>query len=200
MNEVIKVILFDLGGVLIELGDSPFPKEWLLPGQHFDLSDWFKSDTALMFERGLVPSAQFAKEIKNDLGLQVTTDEIINQFTMWPIGPYAGVRELLKSLSQKYTLAVLTNTNELHWPRIVNEFGLKPYCEHIFASHIMRLAKPDAVTFEHVTNAMNVAPENVLFFDDNALNVNAAKKVGIHSYLVKGKDELHRKLSELGLL
>jgi glucose-1-phosphatase len=200
LNKYIEVILFDLGGVLIELGESPFPQEWLTLGQNFKLSDWFKSDTALLFERGQIPSANFANEIKNDLGLQVTTEDIISHFTMWPIGPYPGVSELLQALSQKYTLAILTNTNELHWPRIMDEFELSRYCEHIFASHIINFAKPDIAAFEYVINEMNIAPENVVFFDDNSLNVNAANKMGMHSYAVKGKEELHRKVLELGLL
>ncbi len=200
MRRDIQIIMFDLGGVLVELGDSPFPECWLKQNKKFELSDWVKSDIALDFERGLIPPIKFAQAIKNDLELSATTGEIIEEFSKWPVGPYAIANELLNSLSQLYTLAILTNTNELHWPRIVGEFNLTQYCQHIFASHILNLAKPDLEVFEHVIRSMNVAPENVLFFDDNASNVNAAKSIGIQCHIVRGQEELQQKVVELKLL
>ena len=49
MNASIEVILFDLGGVLVELGESPVPSDWLPENDRFTLSDWFLSDTAISF-------------------------------------------------------------------------------------------------------------------------------------------------------
>jgi len=195
-----KVILFDLGGVLIELGESAFPAHWFESKRNFESLDWFKSETAQLFELGLISANEFAKAIKNDLAFSASADEICSEFTKWPIGPYEGTFDLLNALKEKYTLAALTNTNELHWPRIIGECGIPNYCEHIFASHILKLAKPDAAIYEYVLAALDVSAESVIFFDDNVTNVQAAQDLGIQGYLVKGHDELRNKILELGLL
>ena len=200
MGSDIQVVMFDLGGVLVELGDSPFPKAWFSHGHRFELSDWFKSDIALSFERGITTPIEFAQAIKNDLRLCASVEEIIEEFTKWPIGLYSGVSELLHSLSQSYTLAILTNTNQLHWPRIIGEFDLTSHCKHIFASHIMNVAKPEAAAFEYAIKSMNIPPGSMLFFDDNSENTTAAKELGIRAYTVKGQKELMHKVAELELL
>ena len=90
MNTSIKVILFDLGGVLIELGESPVPSEWLPKNTMFTLSDWFSSETAVSFEKGSITAQIFAETFKKDLNINVSPEEIIEHFTYWPIGLLAG--------------------------------------------------------------------------------------------------------------
>ena len=200
MKQDIQIILLDLGGVLIELGDSPFPREWLRHGESFELSDWFRSETALRFERGDISSIEFAQTMQSELNLSATVEDIVSEFTLWPQGFYPGIEELLDALSQSYSLAVLTNTNELHWPRIRDEFNLARHSNHIFASHLIKMAKPQVESFEYVLKSLNVAPRNVLFFDDNPLNTAAANQIGIQAHTVYGQGALRQKVKALGLL
>ena len=113
---------------------------------------------------------------------------------------YPKAHEILSTLGERHTLAVLSNTNELHWPRIIEEFKIDQYSKHIFASHLLRVAKPEKEAFLVVLENMDVQAESVIFFDDNASNVAAAGVLGIASYLVKGIDELEDKLIDLQLL
>lgn len=195
-----RVLLFDLGGVLIQLGEYPFPPHWMGIDQNFRLPDWFKSDVAQQFERGEINASHFALAMKEDLNLSVSAEEICLEFLKWPQGPYDGTYELLKALKEKHRLTVLTNTNELHWPRIVEEFAIPNFCSDIFASHILGMAKPDPSIYEHVLSKLRVPAETVVFFDDNLSNVEAAEKLGLQSYLVKGHQELLQKIQMLGLL
>ena len=71
----IKLILLDLGGVLVELGDSLFPEQWLQ--QDFRLSEWFNSDIARDFERGFISSEQFVSSLKTQLSIPASEDEIL---------------------------------------------------------------------------------------------------------------------------
>jgi len=100
MNKQIEVILFDLGGVLVELGPSPFPSEWLPEHEDFNLSDWAKSETALAFERGNISAESFASTMKHQLGIKADMDEIIANFTKWPVGLYPGAHEILVNLKK----------------------------------------------------------------------------------------------------
>jgi putative hydrolase of the HAD superfamily len=198
MKPAFEVILFDLGGVLVELGEGPFPSDWLPNDTQFDLSDWFSSETAILFEKGLVSPQQFAETLKKDLKIAASPESIIQHFTNWPIGLFPGVHELLKSIENKFRLAILSNTNELHWPRITIEFEISNYFEQIFASHRLQKAKPDLEIFEHVVSELKVEPSKILFLDDNRNNVTASKKLGIHGFHANGIKQVQQTLSDVG--
>ena len=195
----IEVILFDLGGVLVELGESPIPPAWLPENNSFTLSDWFLSETAVSFEKGSITADIFAETLRNDLKIDANPELIIEHFSQWPIGLFPGAKDLLKSLQPKYRLAVLTNTNELHWPRIVEEFRLPEYFECIFASHLLNKVKPESVIFQHVIDELQVAPASILFLDDNLKNVEASRKLGIQSLQVSGIEQARQGLAALGI-
>ena len=95
MTNPFDVILFDLGGVLVELGPSPLPRSLLPVDLEFTLADWFHSETALAFEKGLISRQEFADRLIEDLGLQCGREQVMDAFAAWPIGLYAGASELL---------------------------------------------------------------------------------------------------------
>ncbi len=194
-----KVILFDLGGVLVELGDSPISSEWLTAKTTFNLNDWFNSETAVLFEKGLIAPHEFIAHFKSDLNIQASSSAILSHFTKWPIGLYPDVNNLLLKLKEKYILGILSNTNEIHWPRIIDEFSIPKYFDHLFASHLLNMAKPDLCIFQHVIAELRVNPEEILFFDDNFKNVEASKQLGINSVHVAGLQELLNSLKEQGI-
>lgn len=190
----IDVILFDLGGVLLELGPSPVPEKALTDGQQFELGHWFRSETAIAFETGRIGASQFARELIDGLGLKCSEPELVDFFTAWPRGLFPGAIELLDDLRGRYRLALLTNTNELHWPRFVDEFDLPQRFDAVFASHLLGLAKPGREIFLRVSQSLGAAPESILFLDDHVENVNAAAALGFQARLVRGFDELEQTL------
>ena len=200
MNPAIEAIVFDLGGVLIELDDGPVPMEWLPGDSRFDLADWFTSETAKSFEKGLINAQTFAEKLKIDLKIEASPEEIIRHFTDWPKGPFAGSHDILKSVGNKFRLAILSNTNELHWPRITGEFGICSYFERIFASHELKMAKPELDIFEYVINELNVRPGEIFFLDDNQNNIEASRRLGIRGVHVSGINQVHRALFEAGAI
>lgn len=200
MTGKFEVILFDLGGVLVELKASPFPEDWFPEDGFFELAQWSKSATALAFERGEISAEKFARELGSELGLTATTEEILREFTAWPIGLLPDAHELLVQLGATHRLAALTNTNELHWPRITREFNLPQYFTEIYASHRIQSAKPHRDAFRHVVKDLGLAPTEILFFDDNPYNVTAAAGIGITSRQACSPGDVRRHLAELGLI
>ena len=164
MNSSIEVILFDLGGVIVELAEQPFPAKWLSEKNQLVFSDWMFSQTALSFERGLISDEQFIKAMINELGINASTQSVRKQFIEWPTRVYPGIKQLLAALSVEYRLCVLSNSNELHWHRITEEFGISEFFEKMFSSHLLNMVKPEATTFEHVIKEVGVKPRGILFF------------------------------------
>lgn len=194
-------LLFDLGGVLIELTGSSRLLEW---ATHIQSTEelwqlWLTSPGVRLFETGRCTPEHFAKAIKEELRLEVSVEQFLTEFTGWPTQPYPGSRELLQTLSTRYRLGCLANTNVLHWKRISEEMGLLDLFHTPLASHQIGVLKPDQEAFLYAAEKMQATPERILFLDDNLLNVQAAQAVGMSAYRVQGLTETLAKLRELGV-
>jgi putative hydrolase of the HAD superfamily len=107
---------------------------------------------------------------------------------------------MLARIPSSYQRAVLSNSNALHWPRVQNEMQLGAAFDSHFVSHLTGRIKPDAAAFEHVVESLRCRPASVLFLDDNLLNVDAAKRLGMQAVRVQGIDETQRVLIELKII
>jgi FMN phosphatase YigB (HAD superfamily) len=198
----IDAILFDLGGVLIELAGVEQMLAWCpdVPGIDALWQRWLRSPAVRRYETGATTRAGFAGEIIDEFGLPVDADAFLQAFAYWPRTLFPGATTLLSSLSPRYRLASVSNTNEFHWERFQREWSLDTFFHHNFPSHQVGKLKPDADYFHHVIEALGVAPEHVLFVDDNALNVEAAARLGIVACRVVGVDGAREALASLRLI
>jgi len=194
------VLLFDLGGVLIDFAGfaelSP-----LLPGKpdrREVRSRWIESESVQRFERGGITPLEFALGVIADLELAYSPDNFIAAFVGWARGPYPGARSLLSQLHRTHRLACLSNSNELHTP--LHRRSMEPLIDRYYFSDELGHVKPDREIFEHVIRDLNVPPQRIAFFDDTPVNVRAGKDAGLNAYEVDGIDALSAQLRCLGLL
>jgi len=201
-NAAFDVLLFDLGGVLIELAGVDRMLE--LCNHTFSVEElwarWLASEGVRRFETGRAGPDEFGAAMLAEFGLPIAAAQFLEEFTVWPRSVFPGSFELLEQLSASYRLACLSNTNALHWPRVCDELGLARYFEASFASHLLGMLKPDAEIFQHVIARLGVAPERILFLDDNRLNVEAAQSAGMVARRVAGIGEVRAALLEMGVL
>jgi len=198
----IDVVLFDLGGVLIELAGVGKMLEWA-PG--LGSTDelwrrWLHSEAVRRFETGRSGRDEFAAALVAEFALPVSHGEFIEAFTWWPRSVFPGALELLGRMRGRYTIASVSNTNEIHWDRFANAWSLADAFHHNFPSHLVGKLKPDAEYFEHVLAELGVPARRVLFIDDNAINVDAAARLGMVTRRVAGVDGAAAAFDELGLL
>ena len=197
-----RVLLFDVGGVLVELSGVETMLEWL--GGRISRDElwrrWLQSKPVRDFETGRIGPDEFAAGVTTEFRLPVDPQQFLTSFTGWVTGLYPGTLEMLAQIPRSYERAVLSNSNSLHWTRVTSDLQLGPAFEHHFVSHLTGRIKPDADAFEHVLQSMNWKPEQVLFLDDNTLNVDAAKRLGMQAVRVLGIDETKRVLIERGIL
>ena len=198
-----QVILFDLGGVLVDVESvaalqrllgRPLPQEevwqrWLTA------SAWVST-----FESGQCTPEAFAAGIVAEWGLTVTAEAFLDDFRYWPKRLFPGVREMLALLAPHYTLACLSNTNSVHWPHMRDTLGLSGLLHRYYLSHEIGHLKPAHAAFGHVLADLGCAPHGVVFLDDNQLNVDAALAVGLQAYRTVGIAEVQAALRSLGLL
>lgn len=181
----ISTIVFDLGGVLIELGSMTE----MLSGSrlnHADLwSRWLTSPTVRTYESGQCDTTTFAHAMLDEFEIDASPDEFIARFEAWPIGGYTGAASLLEALGKQYHLVCLSNTNELHWQKFISEMDWFSHFHVHLPSHQTGRLKPDADVYEHMLHTLDVSPDRVVFLDDNEVNVKGAIGCGLHASQVK---------------
>ncbi len=196
------VVLFDLGGVLVPVKGVESMQRW----SNGALSEknmwhrWLWSPAVRRFESGQSDRHEFASEVVQEFSLNVTPDIFLQDFSGWVMQAFTQTVPLLNALAGDYRLACLSNTNEVHWPRIEREMGFAHHFEHQFLSYKTGWLKPEVETFKRVTTALNCAPERILYLDDNQANVDSAQDAGMRAYLVKGGEQVSEKIRELALL
>ncbi|MEP7330350.1 MAG: HAD family phosphatase, partial [Betaproteobacteria bacterium] len=142
----VDVILFDLGGVLIELAGVEKMLEWSkgLAGTDDLWRRWLQSHAVRAFETGRIGTDEFAVRLIEEFGVPVAPAEFLHAFDGWPRALYPGAKELLAELAPHFELASVSNTNEMHWQRFTGEWTLDQSFHHNFPSHRVGKLKPDA--------------------------------------------------------
>ena len=201
MDKNIKNIVFDLGGVLVDLDfkgainglqQAGFAnvKEQL---QAFDRDGIFQK-----FELGEMTAEEFRTAIRENSTVELTDEEVDNLWNAMLLEIPREKLELILALRGKYMVYLLSNTNSIHWDYVCKNafnyrgFRVKDYFEETFLSYEMHLAKPDKAIFEKVLSDANLLPEETLFIDDSEANCKAAQEVGIHAHHYRIGDDLSK--------
>ena len=192
-----RVLLFDLGGVLVEASGQAALQS-LLP--HLDkteiLARWHASHAVGLFERGKITPEEFSAKFVSEWQIPLKPTEFLNAFASWVVGYYPGAKALLERLREKHTLACLSNTNAAHWARLPDVGTVFDVC---IASHLTGYMKPDRLAFKHAVETLRVPPEAIYFFDDLAANVEAARSMGIQAFQVRGVSQTEAALRSCGV-
>jgi glucose-1-phosphatase len=198
----IEVVVFDVGGVLVEMKGVPTMLTWL--GNRMNADEmwklWLSSPVVREFERGRATPDEFADQLIQELSLPVGKEEFLATFSSWLTGLYPGALEVVRAVPAKLTRVTLCNTSVLHWPRLMDEFELGPAFHHHFASHLTGRIKPDAAAFQLVLDTLGCRPSAVFFLDDNTINVDSARQMGMHARRVNGPVEAQQALVEAGII
>lgn len=191
------VLLFDLGGVLVQ--NTLFSQlKRLLRTERTEaelIEAWLADPIAREYELGRCSTEAFCGRIVEALGLTLGALEFLAVFKAGPQGFYPGAEKLLADLRQRHCVCCLSNSNEAHWTDAVTA----PF-DHAFSSHLIGRIKPDAEAFQYVVEAVGVEPGHVHFFDDAGVNVQAARDFGLNAHCTPGFEALQRRLSELRFL
>jgi putative hydrolase of the HAD superfamily len=192
-----RVILFDLGGVLIGTRGREVLRSLLPHLSEQDIAQrWNHSRAVNRFECGVIAPAQFAQEFIAEWELALDPTQFMESFATWVTGPFAGVTDLLRALRTQHLVACLSNNNAVHWERVSDVAAL---FERTFASHLIGHMKPHPEAYRHVLRELNVSADAVHFFDDLAPNVAVARDVGMNAYQVAGVEEVRAVLRAQGL-
>ncbi len=200
ISSQIKTLIFDLGNVIIDI-DIPGADQRLkaLSGISFLEPEDDDLKVFLNYECGFISEDQFLNHFIRKTKGRVEAYEVLHCWNSMLGEIPVGRMELLSSLADHYRLIVLSNTNRSHidWLNryLGHHYGI-PGLDHIvhtaYYSHELGCRKPDGEIYEFVLAREGILPQATLFFDDLPQNVEAAKELGIGSFLVTpGSDIVH---------
>lgn len=201
MAERIDLVLFDLGGVLIDVPGVQAMLELTGMASEDDLwRRWLTCPWVRRFESGCCSEAEFADGVVTDWQLDLSPAVFLEAFRDWPNGPLPGAEQLVTDTKARVTTGCFSNTNALHWDEHISTWPLLDLFDHSFLSFEMGMLKPDVAAFTQVAASLPVPAERVLFLDDNALNVAGAAAAGFATARAVGVDEARERLAEAGVL
>lgn len=196
--------LFDLGNTVIKLG-----YERVLAGICRDASISRDELVDLLedaggyrdMERGAVTFWEFYEFLTERADYRGSIRDLHTIWSDFFDGPVAGIEEVLDRVREKYRVAFLSNSNEIHSEVIPRVFAaLFRSDDRFIFSHRFRVAKPDPEIFRRALEVIGALPQHAVFIDDLAENVIAARGVGMKAYQFHDSRTLLRELERDGLL
>jgi glucose-1-phosphatase len=187
----IKNLIFDLGGVIIDLDVSRTHQKFaqLARSTAKDLKEKTSAEPFFNeYEKGLLSDDQFRASLRSFLNCLATDSEIDEAWNAMLITIAAEKYALLQTLKNNYRVILLSNTNNIHLKdvnRIVNEDTGRPSLDYFFHktyySHLIKMRKPEPEIFKHVLMENNLIESETLFLDDNLENIQSAGALGIQT-------------------
>ena len=188
----IKNILFDLGGVLYHIDYNLTKKAFEKLGVN-DFNTYYsqqqQNELFDNLETGKISSKEFISKMLEILPGS-SEEDVVDAWNALLIGFTKENINLLKYLSGKYKLYLLSNTNAIHIEKINNDlqdlFGytaLNEFFIKTYLSHEIGRRKPDIETFEWLLKDAGIKAEETLFIEDSVQHIESAKKTGIKTVM-----------------
>lgn len=193
-----KAVVFDMGGVIVKL-DPQLCIANFKEKAGFDLIEdyldrYHQKGFISDFEEGVIDEDGFYEECLRRSRPGTTRETIHECLCSLLCGIYEETVELIKELSGKYDLYILSNNNPITCAKfrgMLARMGVdnEKVFKKEFYSYKMRLLKPGHEIYDEVIKETGVKPEEMLFIDDYKPNVEGARAVGIPTiWLEQGTD------------
>lgn len=195
----VSTIVFDLGGVLVNLDKPRCVANFEKIGIHVmeDLLSLTHQRGFIMdFELGLISDAEFRNKLRSYSEIKPTDEQINQAWNSFLVDIPNEKLALLKKLKGKFKILMLSNTNVLSFNYTVdtmfqaNGNKLEDYFDKCYLSYELHKAKPSSEIFEYLLQDAGVKAENCLFIDDGESNIKAAESLGFKTYFAKTHEDL----------
>lgn len=176
------VVVFDLGNVLLPIDLD------LTYAAFAHFSDCYNAEDIrqitqdehlwIPYESGMEDDASFRSRIKNRLSLSCTDSEFDSAFNALLLEFSPSIVSFLSTVKNKFPIYLLSNTSAIHARVFMKRFDIFALFAGIHLSYEDQLVKPDQRIYRNVVEQNHLTKKNIIFFDDNAANIESAKAFG----------------------
>jgi putative hydrolase of the HAD superfamily len=201
---MINWFLFDLGNTLIKLAYERVLENICRNAsiERDELVDLFEEGGGYRdLERGSVSFTQFHDFLRDRAGYRGSFRDLHELWSDFFEGPIAGMEEILDRVRDRYRVAFISNSNEVHAEVIPKKFAalFRPD-DRFILSHRFKVAKPDPELFLRALEVIGSKPHEAVFIDDLLENVLAARSIGMAAYQFRDVQTLVHELEADSLL
>lgn len=196
----VKTILFDFGGVLIDVDYHKTIDAFKALGIKNFEQLYSQADQEHLFdnyETGKISSQYFINQLLSKAGGNITPNKIVNAWNAMLGDIHAeNIKAVQKLKELGYNVYLLSNTNDIHIQVAFDRWNKLALIEadelfdKIYLSQEIGLRKPNKEVFEYVLHDISVDPKEVLFIDDSIQHLRTAETLGINTFLLNKIDDL----------
>src|SRR3954449_10940302 len=196
-------LLFDLGRVVLDIDFNKVVACWAGHAgcEPAHLVGRFSPDDAWRrHERGEIDDGEFFAALRASLGIEITDTQFLEGWNAIFTGEMPGIAPLLARAAKRLPLYAFSNTNRPHVAHFSKAYAdVLGHFSEMFLSSTIGLRKPDAAAYDHVVKAIGVPASRIVFFDDLAENIDAARRGGLQAVHVTSSRDVADALVALGL-
>jgi len=199
----VSAVIFDLGGVVIDWNPRHLYRK--IFGDRTDEMEWFLSN---------ICTSEWNEQQDAGRPLTTATAELLSRhpkwepeirayYGRWPemiAGRIPGTADIMARLEKRgYPLFALSNWSVETFPLVQHKFEELSLFERVFLSGSYGAAKPDPRFYRTALDEIGLPIGQLVFIDDNAKNVSAAKTIGLDSVVFTSAAQLEDDLDKLGI-
>lgn len=191
---ILKNIIFDLGGVLLNIDYNKTEKAFqdLGFGEFKEMYNQYSSDAIFTrLETGSISIDAFYEYMIHTSNNNISHEQINGAWNRMLLDFREESLNFLLQLGKRYQLYLLSNTNAIHEKAFAEIFtkqtgqpSLDHYFNKLYYSHILGLRKPNEDIFKFVLKDAGLLAAESLFIDDSYNNINTAKTMGFKTHLL----------------
>lgn len=203
----VKAVVFDLGGVIVELDFSNFYNSIITQSplnkpQTPILLEFFRQSD--IYHQGLMSDEEFFHLACDLLQVcEVEQQRFFNAFNSIISSYNPEIVDIIKKIRQnnRIKLLCLSNVNASHWDYLISKnWDFLQYFDEFILSHEVHLTKPDKKIFEFTIEKAGCNPDEIVFIDDGINNIRAAGELGIIAIKFSNEEDLIKELEKLKVL
>lgn len=187
----VKNIIFDLGGVLLNIDPKKTIDAFGKLGMVQLVGDnglSYDHEIFYLMEQGKVSSEEFREGVRKLLRAKVSDSQIDEAWTAMLLDFPAIRVQLVKNLREDFKIYLFSNTNAIHVEKYHSDFRkqhgfeVSTLFEKDFYSNEIGFRKPSSESFQKIIRLSGINAEESLFIDDSKANVEAAIASGMKGF------------------
>ena len=191
----IKTVIFDIGGVLVNIDFDAFPRLLGIERSRVSHVDEQAIERlAKEYEIGHIGTEEFFGMMDEIFKGKYTREKLENAWNATVVEENSTIIPIVDAIQGSYQTAIMSNTNPMHFQKSVETAGMVKKFSRLYLSFQIRATKPDPVAYQYVIRDLSAKPSSLLFIDDLAENVAAAVKCGMEGIVFKDVSSLYSEL------
>lgn len=194
-------LLFDLGGVVIEIDFNRAFTRWAAHSNHHPetIQARFSFDCFYQrHERGEIGASEYFEALRASLGIDISDTQLMDGWNAIYVREVPGIAALLQRVKENLPLYAFTNSNPTHQHVWSKRFApVLALFQAVFVSSELGKRKPEPAAFYAVAKAIGVTLQRIVFFDDSLENVEGACAIGLRAVHVRSIADIEGSLQEI---